>query len=1026
MPDITKDAELLKNLGRLVESMPTIDSATGTTVSAFGDLAMIGAEKKPHEHFDFEKEMDPRIPFYLQGSTEFQEASAMEQRRRLKQAQKVNEAILQYWRGFPKLIIVDDDVITKDEYMQVMLLVFKVLRSEGFDKATASEQIEKDWIVDSRSRAYMNVTLFHDALFELVDVWTCDIEESTYVRFLDLLFKRIAVRAIVFFDGTVIKVTLEDKSKSIHELMAEAVPLATLSAFSHIARYMGDSSIATMGELAHAKPVDIERMRLEYIEKNHLSTEKFGSDLFQVLELMARISSGPSNSLHSLLDLTRADPELIDCMRQTFVSARKISTTKQTLMVRIVEELRKFGVGEKIISSETMAEDTYQNLFDLFIVKTGAEIATMAKKDLTRIKVQMERHGLYVPEDMLETKYKEFYETVINTTGDQVVQGAKQWIVENSNEESLSAFIEKDFNVFKEIDDAKPFTDDDAEFAALTSVQDDDHDGHDTGLAEAKPMPPSSDGEKHTKQPGTRGKPTKHEPKKKKKTPAPKPEARKSHATAPAPEPAPASKPETAAPMPQKPTKTKRDSKKEPQPLLPQEPPKPVAPPPEVEPPPSEVKPVALILENVEAVRVPTPEIVRDLEARRDDGGDVDAKPLSVEEVMEAPSVAAPTGDTAVVVPEPEKIKSVETVIMEESLVHDILALTKPVASVPTEGSPRRRTTIEWDVPKDSVAPPKEEKAKKRKYVLHMKQHNLVDRESQPPPPKLARIVVGGMTQESVPAVARYIHLLGFGEVVHAKTKEEVIALCEPTTGPGVVDLVCFVVGNLLATAVPMLRLLMNLVGPRVILVGGDGDEAKTDATIHECMAQGAVYFATMPVDYKELRSQMQLFLENSPQKYIFKRKQEKPASALFKALNRPSDAKPMAGATLTPMKPHESMKVDATGQPTSPVKQNSKRRSWFATDVRLPSLKDIAKKSFSKLSMKDKSFLSGGTTDARSTQRHDQQPPAADASPPKGSFLNLRIMKRAAPPPNAAHSPAKPPGPAHPPPRRFSAQPFS
>ncbi|ETW08545.1 hypothetical protein H310_01105 [Aphanomyces invadans] len=916
MPDITRDADLLKNLGRLVETIPTIDHETGTSIAAFGDLEKIGAEEKPFVLFEFQKVADPTIPFYLQGSAEFQEAEALEKRRQLKQSRHVGEAILQYWRVFPKIVVIDENVITKAEYMQVMLLIFKVLRSD-FEKATATIQIDKDWIVDSKSSQYMTSAMFFDALFELVDVWTCDIEEATYVGFLDLLYKRISVRVIVFFDGTVIKVTLENKSKSLHELMAEAVPLATLSAFSHIARYMGNSSITTMGDLAKAEPVDIERMRLEYIEKNNLSTEMFGSDLFQVLELMGRVASAEVNSLNSLVSLTRADPALIDCVRQAFLTARRISTTEQTTMNNILEELVKFGINPETLASDSMAKETYMSLFTLFVVKTGGEIADLAKRDLIRIKDQMERHGLHVPEDMIEFKYKEFYKTVIKTTGAEVVQGAKQWIATNSNEASLSSLIENEYDEFKPLDEAHAFTTDDAEFTALIAPT--------SSTTTAPVVRAKEDAVKRVKTEPVAA--------------TPKPSAMPETVTSPV-IPVKFAPPKPVVPDPKPPKRKKSppaaevvkppakkfskhhvrvldhqpiqsDDMNDGQELLKTsivEPPKP--------------SPVDIV-EQVRSAPLEEPTPVEQQANRAPSEVDSTVEPVDHAEM------SAPPPQESVVEVQPSTPTKPSVPALEQSdkfVVDDFVRRAIP-PDMDSEGG-RKKTLLEWKMQPPPISSPREDRSKRKKDKV-------------PPPARFAKILVGGLTQESVPTIARYIHLLGFGEVLHAKTKEEAMDLCDPSSGPGM-DLVCFVVGAHLDAAIPVLRALMDMVGPRVLIIGGDpSDPLKTSTVAVECVAEGALYFAPIPVDYMALRERMQVVLENAPQKFIFRRKQEKaPASPLFKALTKP-DAK--TSPTTSSKPPESSFKTQAQSPPSNvpPVDSTPpSKRSWFG--ARLPTLRDF------------------------------------------------------------------------------------
>ncbi|KAH9093260.1 hypothetical protein Ae201684P_008919 [Aphanomyces euteiches] len=821
--------------------MPTIDQEKGTSIAAFGDLDAIGIHNdKTHEQFDFQQQADASIPFYLQGSDEFQATEALEQRKALKSSPRIKDGILRFWNVFPKHTVMHEDVISKDEYMQLMLLLFKVLRDD-FEKHNATIQIEKDWIVDSKAKDSMNMTVFTDALFELVDMWTCDIEENTYVRFIDILFARISVRAIVFFDGTVIRVALDDQSKSLHELMAEAVPLATLSAFSHIARYMSDSTITTMGDLAKAKPEEIEQLRLDYIEKNQLSTEMFGSDLFQVLELLA--SAGTAKNLNSLVELTRAKPSLIDEARQAFLNARNISTTKQAPKSRVVEELAKFGIKVEALTSEQMIQDTYMTLCDLFVVKTGSEIIEMAKRDLKRIKIQLERHGMYVPEDMVEAKYKEYFETVIKTTGAQVVQGAKQWIADNSNEESLSEFIKKEYDEFKVLEDARAFTSDDSEFISLTAQDEDDDSSKEKGekdkgkslatrdismVKSDKPPPPEK-----PKNQFNVNHPTSHQAPPKDTGNSNVPKAKKENSL-PKNQPGHDNNDIHSAPINKNGSKNAAITGS----LKPQ---------------------VETIVVHTEPL-LPSQDLYLTAETNSSLQQSVSMEPSE-------PLLVEIAGTDVNSDATPAEVKQNELQLDEKST-------NSQTQSNIGNTSPRKNIIIQRDIVGQKKLSPKEKRMKKLKGASQQ--------------PKYAKIVVGGLTQGDVPTIVRYIRLLGFGDVFQAMTREETIGLCESNATDEGADIVCFVVGENLDEALPSLKIFKELVELCVIIIGGDSkDPTKTQNIAHECVAHGAIYFATMPVNFTALRSRMQQVLENSKQPYVFQRKQEKPNSALYEAMDK-------------------------------------------------------------------------------------------------------------------------------------------
>ncbi|KAF0719146.1 Aste57867_1236 [Aphanomyces stellatus] len=218
------------------------------------------------------------------------------------------------------------------------------------------------------------------------------------------------------------------------------------------------------------------------------------------------------------------------------------------------------------------------------------------------------------------------------------------------------------------------------------------------------------------------------------------------------------------------------------------------------------------------------------------------------------------------------------------------------------------------------------------------------------PPPKVANIIVGGFAGEDIQPIARSIHLLELGRVVLAKAEEEVVAMCRTSTWHTGIDLICFVVGRNLDKAVSMLTLLMDLVGSRVVLIGGDSlNPSKTDAVMYQCNAIGALCFATMPVDYTQLGKCIRSTFAASPQKYIVyppARKKVRPMVRLYKALSKRGNAK-QADVLVHPPK-------DTTVQST--IVDSS--RTWFQNDVKLPSLRHLAKTSFSKWSARGKHLL--------------------------------------------------------------------
>ncbi|KAF0698240.1 Aste57867_11128 [Aphanomyces stellatus] len=261
--------------------------------------------------------------------------------------------------------------------------------------------------------------------------------------------------------------------------------------------------------------------------------------------------------------------------------------------------------------------------------------------------------------------------------------------------------------------------------------------------------------------------------------------------------------------------------------------------------------------------------------------------------------------------------------------------------------------------------------------------------------PKQAQIVVGGVTQESVPSIVQYMAMLEFGQgtllgctaedphsilVLHATSEDDLMAQC----ARGRVDLVVFVVDNHLEAAVPKLELLMNYVGQRVIVIGGDLlDDAKTALISQECMAQGVIYFAPVPVDFNELWLQIQHFLDTSHQRFILRHRPAMPLAMMHKAIHRRGQ------------QPSELVKAGPRMAPAMEADKRTKK-TWFGKDGKLPSLRYLA----SKLSVRRNLLnASGPLAKLKSTESH--------ASQPDGT-VNLRSRNALPPKPSVHPGPSK------------------
>ncbi|KAG1694436.1 hypothetical protein DVH05_021247 [Phytophthora capsici] len=271
------------------------------------------------------------LPFHLQGDKTFNEASAMAKRRALRFSETIKARIEFLWevaggkkqaemaqrvrqqqlaedetrrgqsvrRAGPvnelKQLLPPLEALDEEDYMELMLLIFKVLRDD-FVLELAYKQIQCDWEVDSHHGQTLSFDQFFAAIFELVDVWTCDIEEATYERFLHLLARRITRRVAVFLDGAELKLSLSDNFDP--EVVVKAIPLRTIPRFAAVARVVAATGIRTVGELAKADPKVVERERISFLQRNNggvvpealSEMRKIGQDLQTLLAMFKSIA----------------------------------------------------------------------------------------------------------------------------------------------------------------------------------------------------------------------------------------------------------------------------------------------------------------------------------------------------------------------------------------------------------------------------------------------------------------------------------------------------------------------------------------------------------------------------------------------------------------------------------------------------------------------------------------------------------------------------------------------------------------
>lgn len=328
---IFNDLNLVIRLNQHIEDLAGSDEATAallTKQTSFQVLTELDAIHNPdaredaqfdHQRASFQVEATEdgpasHLPFHLQGDQEFNKAGAVAERRALQRSEAIRSKVLFFWdvtRGKKKAevsrtsstleILMNTtaqasksttttsslNVIEERDYMDMMLLIFKVLRDD-FVLNLAQLQVHCDWEVDSHHGNALGFDQFFSAVFELVDLWTCDILEATYTRFLELLARRITLRVIVFLDDMKLKLALSDNFDDV--VVVKAIPLSTIQRFTSVAKVVEKKGVRTVGDLANADPQMVERERREYVERNNFSKDKIGAKLQHLLDSFQMLS----------------------------------------------------------------------------------------------------------------------------------------------------------------------------------------------------------------------------------------------------------------------------------------------------------------------------------------------------------------------------------------------------------------------------------------------------------------------------------------------------------------------------------------------------------------------------------------------------------------------------------------------------------------------------------------------------------------------------------------------------------------
>ncbi|KAF0719147.1 Aste57867_1237 [Aphanomyces stellatus] len=453
-------------------------------------------------------------------------------------------------------------------------------------------------------------------------------------------------------------------------------------------------------------------------------------------------------------------------------------------------------------------EGSYLNLFDFFVEQNGMDIAHMTRRSLAIVKIQMEHQGMYVspdtPDEVLDSKYKEFCEAVAKAKHDQDEEQEDEPSLPNSCDEVEEAIHEMPCRSSNELD-AKG-----DEVVALpmplTPAPPD--------LAQPPPVRVMSDKSFKPLQ-----------------TPSRRLDSTRS--TAVLQYPSPSSKLSSAKSVaffaaPKQNSKARRtvDFSIGRGALVEHSVALSASACPTDDPPLEDVG----IGDEAAALLATT---LAEIMAATYGGTDESASQLQNRQVSSMPQEQKPTLDEkAAMDGMVAQAEEAAKIALAESTVYEYVPMKRQDAA-PVDSAPKKRISS------------RRRSVPSRGYGSH----------------GVAKIVVGGTHEDDfVSTLVLYIEKLQFGKVLCVKTAEAAVELCTARNG---IHLVVFVIGSHLMNAVPTLHVLTSVVGPRVILIGGDRDDQSTTKIVaDECIAQGAIYFATVPVDFNELRKHMQSVLD--------------------------------------------------------------------------------------------------------------------------------------------------------------------
>ncbi len=149
-------------------------------------------ETHSDHHMSFEKGDVHATDYKNEGNEEHETAEAREQRKKLQDDKEVKRWLRVYWNTFQKEHRTLSNLLRKEPALGMQLCMCKALfAAEDWDLQTVLKQVQREWTKEVGWEKTMNQKQFEDSLFEVVDVWTMEIDPVEYRQFLRSLFTRI-------------------------------------------------------------------------------------------------------------------------------------------------------------------------------------------------------------------------------------------------------------------------------------------------------------------------------------------------------------------------------------------------------------------------------------------------------------------------------------------------------------------------------------------------------------------------------------------------------------------------------------------------------------------------------------------------------------------------------------------------------------------------------------------------------------------------------------------------------------------